>query len=339
MKHNSRFKPKEGYIMKRTNLIRKSINLALSVLVAGSIVAVGADGSTIASVSGNDAILTTIVNAAEAQELTATGIITYLQNDAGNPAPVFLANADGTYTLAMYKGTMVNFGVTNLLAVAGGTPMPLQTSTYAAFAPAGDGQGIVVAATEVGAEVIQFQNVVNGVPTGNVITVALNVVDAAGTGATAPAASTQVATTAYSYADDHKIISTDGMLELNLDGMTWHSSTTHKAPKIYYAADGVLTVEIYQGQGVNIPAVSKLSGYRATRSNCGYIGVGAAARGVKGTEIKQYTVHKDGKGYADPEGFNPSTQLPIRVVTLGGLYSDGGMDTDPTDHGAISLSK
>lgn len=323
--------------MKRTNLIKKSINLALSVLVAGSIVAVGADGTTMAAVSGNDAILTTIVEAAEAQELAATGIITYLQNDAGNPAPVFLANADGTYTLAMYKGTMVNFGVANLLATAGGVPMPLQTSAYAAFAPAADNQGIVVAATEVGAQVVQFQNVVNGVPTGNVITVNLTIVDAAGT--TAPAASTQVATTAYSYADDHKIVSTDGMLELNLDGMTWHSSTTHKAPKIYYAADGVLTVEIYQGQGVNIPAVSKLSGYRATRSNCGYIGVGAAARGVKGTEIKQYTVHKDGKGYADPEGFNPTTQLPIRVVTLGGLYSDGGTDTAPTDHGAISLSK
>ena len=325
--------------MKRTNLIKKSINLALSVLVAGSIVAVGADGSTIASVSSNDTILTTIVEAAEAQELTATGIVTYLQTAGGNPAPVFLANADGTYTLAMYKGTMVNFGVANLLATAGGVPMPLQTSAYAAFAPAGDGQGIVVAATEVGAEVIQFQNVVNGVPTGNVITVALNVVDAAGTAATASVASTQVAASAYSYADDHNIVSTDGMLELNLDGMTWHSSTTHKAPKIYYGADGVLTVEIYQGQGVNIPAVSKLSGYRATRSNCGYIGVGAAARGIKGTEIVNYTVHKDGKGYADPTGFNPSTQLPIRVVTLGPMHSDGGMSIAPPDYGAIGLSK
>lgn len=326
--------------MKRTNLIKKSINLALSVLVAGSIMAVGADGSTIASVSGNDAILTTIVNAAEAQELTATGIITYLQNDAGNPAPVFLANADGTYTLAMYKGTMVNFGVANLLATAGGVPMPLQTSAYAAFAPAGDGQGIVVAATEVGAEVIQFQNVVNGVPTGNVITVALNVVDAAGTAATAPAASTQVATSAYSYADDHKIVSTDGMLELNLDGMTWNSSTTHKAPKIYYAADGVLTVELYQGQRVKIPATSNLAGYYAESSlNSGCISLGSAPRGVKGTEVRQLTVHKNGTSDVEPTGFNPSTQLPIRVVTLGGLYSDGGTDTAPTDHGAISLSK
>lgn len=325
--------------MKRTNLIRKSINLALSVLVAGSIMAVGADGSTIASVSSNDTILTTIVNAAEAQELAATGIVTYLQNDAGNPAPVFLANADGTYTLAMYKGTMVNFGVTNLLATAGGVPMPLQTSAYAAFAPAGDGQGIVVAATEVGAEVIQFQNVVNGVPTGNVITVALNVVDAAGTAATAPAASTQVATSAYSYADDHKIVSTDGMLELNLDGMTWKSSTTHKAPKIYYAADGVLTVELYQGQGVNIPATSNLAGYYASRYKDGHIDVVAAARGIKGTEIKQYTVHKNGTGYGNQEGFNSSTQLPIRVVTLGSSTSDGSRDTAPTDHGAIGLSK
>lgn len=322
--------------MKRTNLIRKSINLALSVLVAGSIMAVGADGSTIASVSSNDTILTTIVEAAEAQELTATGIITYLQNDAGNPAPVFLANADGTYTLAMYKGTMVNFGVTNLLAAAGGTPMPLQTSTYAAFAPAGDGQGIVVAATEVGAEVIQFQNVVNGVPTGNVITVALNVVDAAGTAATA---STQVATSAYSYADDHKIVSTDGMLELNLDGMTWRSSTTHKAPKIYYAADGVLTVEAYQGQGVNIPATSNLPGYRASRSNCGYITTGGNSKGQKGTETDVLTVHKDGKPYSDPAGFNPSTQLPIRVVTLGSSTSDGSRDLAQDATGQLTLSK
>lgn len=325
--------------MKRTNLIKKSINLALSVLVAGSIMAVGADGSTIASVSGNDAILTTIVNAAEAQELTATGIITYLQNDAGNPAPVFLANADGTYTLAMYKGTMVNFGVANLLAAAGGTPMPLQTSAYAAFAPAGDGQGIVVAATEVGAEVIQFQNVVNGVPTGNVITVALNVVDAAGTAATAPAASTQVATSAYSYADDHKIVSTDGMLELNLDGMTWNSSTTHKAPKIYYAADGVLTIELYQGQGVKIPTVSNLPSYRAALYKDGTIGISGNARGQKGAETQMLTVHKDGVNYHDPAGFNPTTQLPIRVVTLGGMYNDGGHNTTPTDHGAIGLSK
>lgn len=324
--------------MKRTNLLRKSTNLLMSVLLAGSIIAVGANGTVAASISSNDAIIGSIVNAAEAQELTATGIITYLQNDAGNPAPVFLANADGTYTLAMYKGTMVNFGVTNLLATAGGVPMPLQTSAYAAFAPAGDGQGIVVAATEVGAEVIQFQNVVNGVPTGNVITVALNVVDAAGTAATAPAASTQVATSAYSYADDHKIVSTDGMLELNLDGMTWNSATTHGAPKIYYAADGVLTVELYQGQGVNIPTTSNLPGYiLETFHNRGYVTIGSASRGVKGTEVRQLTLYKN--GLDAPEYANPSTQLPIRVVTLGSMYHDGGDNTTPTDHGSIGLSK
>ena len=40
--------------MKRTNLLRKSINLALSILVAGSIVAVGADGTTLASIFDNN---------------------------------------------------------------------------------------------------------------------------------------------------------------------------------------------------------------------------------------------------------------------------------------------
>lgn len=323
--------------MKRTNLLRKSTNLLMSVLLAGSIIAVGANGTVAASISSNDAIIGSIVNAAEAQELTATGIITYLQNDAGNPAPVFLANADGTYTLAMYKGTMVNFGVTNLLATAGGAPMPLQTSAYAAFAPAGDGQGIVVAATEVGAEVIQFQNVVNGVPTGNVITVALNVVDAAGTAATAPAASTQVATSAYSYADDHKIVSTDGMLELNLDGMTWNSATTHGAPKIYYAADGVLTVELYQGQGVRIPTVSNLPGYcLETFLGCGSVDITSRSRGQKGTETEMLTLHKNDNYWNDT---NPTTQLPIRVVTLGSSLSNGARSLTQAASGPLALSK
>lgn len=56
--------------MKRTNLLRKSINLALSILVAGSIVAVGTDGTTLASVFGNnDAIITSVVDAAEVAQI------------------------------------------------------------------------------------------------------------------------------------------------------------------------------------------------------------------------------------------------------------------------------
>ena len=129
------------------------------------------------------------------------------------------------------------------------------------------------------------------------------------------------------------------MLELNLDGMTWNSSTTHKAPKIYYAADGVLTVELYQGQHVLIQGVSNLAGYHVGRSNQNYISFGSAARGVKGTDTQILTVHQDGKGFTDPTGFNPSTQLPIRVVTLGSSTSDGSRDTAPTDHGSLVLSK
>ena len=129
------------------------------------------------------------------------------------------------------------------------------------------------------------------------------------------------------------------MLELNLDGMTWSSSTTHKAPKIYYAADGVLTIELYQGQNVLIPGTSNLAGYHVGRSNQNYISFGSAARGVKGTDTQILTVHQDGKGFTDTTGFNPSTQLPIRVVTLGSMHSDGGMSIAPADHGAIGLSK
>ena len=55
--------------------------------------------------------------------------------------------------------------------------------------------------------------------------------------------------------------------------------------------------------------------------------------------MRQLTVHKNGLDDENPAGFNPSTQLPIRVVTLGSKTSDGSRDTAPTDHGAISLSK
>ena len=56
--------------MKRTNLLRKSINLALSILVAGSIVAVGTDGTTLASIfDNNDAIITSVVDAAEVAQI------------------------------------------------------------------------------------------------------------------------------------------------------------------------------------------------------------------------------------------------------------------------------
>lgn len=54
----------------RTNLLRKSINLALSILVAGSIVAVGADGTTLASIfDNNNAIITSVVDAAEVAQI------------------------------------------------------------------------------------------------------------------------------------------------------------------------------------------------------------------------------------------------------------------------------
>ena len=56
--------------MKRTNLLRKSTNLLMSVLLAGSIIAVGTDGTTLASIfDNNDAIITSVVDAAEVAQI------------------------------------------------------------------------------------------------------------------------------------------------------------------------------------------------------------------------------------------------------------------------------
>lgn len=56
----------------------------------------------------------------------------------------------------------------------------------------------------------------------------------------------------YSYADNHRVVSADGILELCLDDLTW--STEHSyfpAPKIYYAEDGLLTIEAYYEQQIH----------------------------------------------------------------------------------------
>ena len=88
--------------MKRTNLIRKSVNLVLSVLVAGSIVAVGADGSTMAAVSGNDAIISSVVDAAEVTQIPwSTGYVyQLLPIDLSTGGQGFLP--DGTYASVGY---------------------------------------------------------------------------------------------------------------------------------------------------------------------------------------------------------------------------------------------
>ena len=90
--------------MKRTNLLRKSINLALSILVAGSIVAVGTDGTTLASIFGNnDAIITSVVDAAEVAQIPWStsyvyGLLPINLADSGEGSA-----ADGSYVSVDYS--------------------------------------------------------------------------------------------------------------------------------------------------------------------------------------------------------------------------------------------
>lgn len=322
-------------------IFRKSAKLVTSVVIAGQILALNPDGSIYAKLTGSYAPFT--VEAAELEQLAASGVVTCLQNPANNPQPVFTANPDGTYSLTMYPGTLVEFGLFN---TSGGVPTPLQGSTFAELAPAPGNNSVYINATGTGTQQVQLQNMVNGVPVGNVITLNLTVV--------APGMDIQVATQPvtqvgvhpgvangfYSYADDHKIVSTDGNLELNLDRMTWHATTTQPAPVMYYAADGVLTVECYQCQAIEIPAVNHLAGYDLgpyQYKNC--VLIAGQSQGKKGEIIEYHSVYNPMISWTDPASESPTTKLPIRVITLGSGTSNGAQDITPTDFGAIYVTK
>lgn len=320
-------------------IFRKSAKLVTSVVIAGQILALNPDGSIYAKLTGSYAPFT--VEAAEMEQLAASGVITYLQNPTNNPQPVFTANPDGTYSLTMYQGTLVEFGLFN---TSGGVPTPLQGSTFAELAPAPGNNGVYINAMGTGTQQVQLQGMVNGVPVGNAVTLNLTVV-ASGTdtqAATQPATQVGVhpgvANGFYSYADDHKIVSTDGNLELNIDAAHWHASTTQPAPVMYYAADGLLTVECYQAQFIRIPIINHVAGYKLV-TNSDELYVGSASGGKKGERIETYSVYNPEIGLGKPEGEHPTAQVPIRIITLGSGTSNGALDTAPTEYGNLPLTK
>lgn len=55
--------------MKRTNLVNKSVKLLMSVIIASSVVAMGSNGTVAATLTNNDAIISSIVMAAETTPL------------------------------------------------------------------------------------------------------------------------------------------------------------------------------------------------------------------------------------------------------------------------------
>lgn len=124
----------------------------------------------------------------------------------------------------------------------------------------------------------------------------------------------------YSYADNHKVVSADGMLELHLDNLVWKSDVGHAAPKIYFAADGVLTIEAYESQSIRIPYKCNLPGYYCkgdSLGKSGWISIGGEDKDIP-EQIWNYTLQKGG-AYEDKVK-NEATQLPVRIITLGGRY-------------------
>lgn len=306
--------------MKRTNLVNKSVKLLMSIIIASSVVAMGSNGTVAATLTNNDAIISNIVMAAETTMFTGT--YNYVQNDAGNPEPAVIVQPDGSVAVALFQGTMIQ-----LNSNVGVVPQILAGTDVAASVVAPEGNGILIAGNAVGSGVIQVQNTANG----TISNIVVNVVASAG----APVTSTTPVASAsthkgvqngfYSYADDHKIVSADGCLEVILDGMQYAEDFNHKDPIVYFGEDGMLTVELYQGQWVKMKANSLLDGYYVANSTTdGSIEFGAGAK--KDTVIKNRTIQAGGYGVDIIK--HESTQLPVRIIGLGSATSENALEGD-----------
>ena len=306
--------------MKRTNLVNKSVKLLMSVIIASSVVAMGSNGTVAATLTNNDAIISSIVMAAETTMFTGT--YNYVQNDAGNPEPAVVVQPDGSVAVALFQGTMIQ-----LNSSVGVVPQILAGTDVAASVVVPEGNGILIAGNAVGSGVIQVQNTANG----TISNIVVNVVASAG----APATSTTPVASAsthkgvqngfYSYADDHKIVSADGCLEVILDGMQYAEDFNHKDPIVYFAEDGMLTVELYQGQWVRMKANSLLDGYYVVDENLdGTITIGGSQK--KGSAVRQCSIQAGGRGTDIIK--HESTQLPIRLIGLGSATSENALEGD-----------
>ena len=306
--------------MKRTNLVNKSVKLLMSVIIASSVVAMGSNGTVAATLTNNDAIISSIVMAAETTMFTGT--YNYVQNDAGNPEPAVVVQPDGSVAVALFQGTMIQ-----LNSSIGVVPQILASTDVAASVVAPEGNGILIAGNAVGSGVIQVQNTAHGA----ISNIVVNVVASSSTPATSttPVASTSthkgVQNGFYSYADDHKIVSADGCLEVILDGMQVKENFDHKNPFVYFAEDGMLTVELYQGQWVRMKANSLLDGYYVVDENLdGTITIGGSQK--KGSAVRQCSIQAGGRGTDIIK--HESTQLPIRLIGLGSATSENALEGD-----------
>lgn len=304
--------------MKRKPLLR-SLLIATSIFIAGHFMTCSGATGVIQSLTGNYNLMATEVYAAELEVFT--GEWSYVQNDIGAPEAAVIKTGDAV-AVAIFKDTMIQ-----LKSTAGVTPVITLGTEVAAVAPAPVGDGILIAGNQLGEGLVQVQSPVNG----SITNIVVSVLDSGlGTSPAVTAPTTQAVTCNhpgvvngfYSYADDHKVVSADGALELHLDNLVWKSDVGHVAPKIYFAADGVLTVEAYQSQTIRVPYKCNLAGYYPHGGQFGesegYVGAGGLG-GERKEQIWNYTIQTGGGGGADIVK-NEATQLPVRIITLGGRY-------------------
>ena len=305
--------------MKRTNLVNKSVKLLMSVIIASSVVAMGSNGTVAATLTNNDAIISSIVMAAETTMFTGT--YNYVQNDAGNPEPAVVVQPDGSVAVALFQGTMIQ-----LNSSVGVVPQILAGTDVAASVVVPEGNGILIAGNAVGSGVIQVQNTANGAISNIVVNVVASSSTPATSTTTVVSASTHkgVQNGFYSYADDHKIVSADGCLEVILDGMQFKENFDHKNPIVYFAEDGMLTVELYQGQWVKMKANSLLDGYYFAGTTDGSMIIGGSQK--KGSAVRQCSIQAGGRGTDIIK--HESTQLPIRLIGLGSATSENALEGD-----------
>lgn len=294
--------------MKRTTLL-KTLIVATSVFAAGNFM----------TCTGNYNIMATEVQAAELEMFT--GEWSYVQNDIGAADAAVIKTGD-TIAVAMFKDTMIQLKVAE-----GVTPVITLGTETAASVVAPTGDGILIAGNQLGEGLIQVQNSVNGAVTNIVV----SVLDAGNNGTVTAEASQAVACNHpgvvngfYSYADGHKVVSTDGMLELHLDNLVWKSDVGHEAPKFYFADDGVLTVESYESQGVYVPYVCNLPGFYCLGDFLGERGniiIGASGKkevSKLANGIRYLTIQSG--GHNENKVKNASTQLPVRIICKGNKY-------------------
>lgn len=315
--------------MKRKPLLR-SLLIATSIFIAGHFMTCSGAAGVIQALTGNYNLMATEVQAAELDIFTGEWV--YVQNEIGAPEAAVIKTGDAI-AVAIFKDTMIQ-----LKSIAGITPNITLGAEVAAVAPAPTGDGILIAGNQLGEGLIQVQNPVNG----SIANVVVSVLDSGlGTAPAVTAPTTQavicnhpgVVNGFYSYADNHKVVSADGALELHLDNLVWKSDVGHAAPKIYFAADGILTVEAYMSQAIKFPYKCNLPGYYYENDflgKDGYMFIGGADT-KRSEKIEYFTIQRGGAG--EDKVKNEATQLPVRIITLGGRYDGdaylwGGANAD-----------